>query len=109
MVRGFGLSVAAEAVGQASVGPAIGVDHQDHPPGAVQAHGFTNLIEDKLAVGLKLRRGQRLGAAGNFDRVSVHYADAFEEFAKTQVETVIEAPQDGRIALVSLARRLEVK
>ena len=56
-----------------------------------------------------LRRSQALGAAGNFDGVGIRHADALEELATPQVESVIEAPKDGRVAMIVLARSLEVK
>ena len=62
--------VAAELL-QSAVGAAIGVQHQDHAPGAVQANGFANLFQDEFAFGLQLGRCQALGATGDLDRVGI--------------------------------------
>jgi len=51
-MRGLGLSVAMEAALQTAVRAAIGVGHQDHTPGFMQTHGFTDLIQNKLAVAI---------------------------------------------------------
>jgi hypothetical protein len=108
-MRGFGLSVATEAASKASISAAIGVHHQDHPPGAVQAHGLANLLQDKLSVCLVLRRSQALGATGNLDKIGIRHTDALEELSEAQIKSVIEAPENSCVALIRLARRVEVK
>ncbi len=75
-MRGFPLSVTAKAGGEASIGATIGVHHQDHPPGAVQAHGFANLLQDKFTLNLEFRRGQALGTTGDFDGIGIRYTDS---------------------------------
>src|SRR4029077_17605582 len=94
---------------QPPIGAAIGVHHQDRPPGAVQAHGLANLVEDEFTVALVLRRRQTLRSASNFDRVGIHHADALQELAKAQVKPVIETPEDGGVAMILLARSIEMK
>src|ERR1039458_5649189 len=108
-MHGFGLGVAAEAAGKASIGAAIGVHHQDDPPGPVQPYRLANLVQHELTFGLVLRRSQAFGATGDFNGVTIHHADALEELAKAQVKPVIEAPQDGRVALILIARSFEMK
>ena len=63
-----------------------------------QIHGLTRVLAR-----------QRLCAAGNLDRIRVLYADALEEFLKRQVKSVIETPENGRVALITLARTFEIK
>src|SRR5258706_360559 len=106
---GFGFRVASEATGEASIGAAIGVNHKNYPLGLVQAHGFTNLVQDKLTICFEFRRGQALGAAGNLDGIGIIYPDALEKLAKSQIKPVIEAPEDSRVALIPLARTFEMK
>src|SRR6266404_1258296 len=108
-MRGFPLSVTAKAGGEASIGATIGVHHQDHPPGAVQAHGFANLLQDKFTLRLEFRRGQALGATRDFDRVGIRDAEALEKFSKSQLEPVVEAPEDSRVAMILFARSVAMK
>src|SRR5580700_326684 len=108
-MRGFGFSIAAEAVCETSIGAAIGVHHQDHSPGTVQPDGLANLLQHKLAVGLVLRRGKAFGAAGNFDGIGIHHADALEEFSESKVKPIVEAPENSSVAVILLAGSVEVK
>ncbi len=109
VVKALGGRVAAEAVGQAVVGAAIGVQHQDDAPRSVQAHGFADLLEHELAFGFQVGRGQALGASGDLDGVGVRHADAFEELAESELKAIVEAPDHGGIAVIFLARGVEVK
>src|SRR5438270_5645035 len=101
--------VAAEPSGQSTVRPAIGVQHEDHTIGAVQPDALFDLLEHELAIALVIGRGERLRAPGNLDRVGVVYTDALQKLAESRVEAIIEAPDDRRVALVFLARRVEVE
>src|SRR5260221_4323126 len=105
---GLGYGVALKA-GQASISPAIGVQHQDDAVGSVQPDRFLDLIEDKLAVKLFVGRSQRLGAAGDLDRVRLHDTDPLEQLAAGGLEAVIEATHDRRVAVVFLPRRIQAK
>ena len=71
VMRGFGLRHRRRNVGEASVGATIGMHHQDHALGVVQAHGRSNLLQDELTVGLQFWRGQGFGAAGNFNGIGI--------------------------------------
>jgi hypothetical protein len=52
-------------------GSAIGVHHQNHPLGPMQAHRGADSFEDKFAIAFALGRSQELGASGNLDGVGV--------------------------------------
>ena len=60
-------------------------------------------------VGFVFGRGQDLGAAGDLDGIRVGHADALQELAKPQLKAIVEAPQDGGIAVIFFARSVEVK
>jgi hypothetical protein len=109
VMRGFRSSVAAKAARKASIGAAIGMYHQNHPSGPMQSHRLTDLFQHKLAVRLLLRGSQTLGAAGNLNGVGIDHTDALEELPESQLKSVIEAPEDGRVAMVLVARSVEVK
>ena len=109
VTRGFGFNVAAERAGKAPVGAAIGVHHQDHPLGVVQAHGFANLLQHELTVCLHFRQSQGLGATGNFDGIAINHADALEKLVEPQFKPVVETSKDGRVATVPFPRRVEVE
>src|SRR5207253_654278 len=47
MMRTLVVRIAIER-SEPAVRAAIGVQHQDHPPGAVQPHGFPNLLDHEL-------------------------------------------------------------
>ena len=51
----FGGGVVAEGLGEAAVGAAIGVEHQDDAAGAVEADGFANLLQHELALAFVFR------------------------------------------------------
>lgn len=57
----------------------------------------------------RARRSQHPGAAGNFDRVRIRYPDALEELPEPQLKSVVEAPEDSRIALILRAERRSEK
>jgi hypothetical protein len=70
----------------------------------VQSHRRTDLFQHKLALRLVLRRSQTLGAAGNLNGIGIDHTDALEELPESQLKSVIEAPEDGRVAIILLAR-----
>src|SRR5438552_83915 len=109
MMFGFGASVAAKPAGQAAISAAIGVQHQDHTARSVQPDGFSDLLQHKFAVALMFRRCKALGASGNLDGVRIGDPDPLEILPEPQFEAVIEAPDNGRIAVVFFARRIEVE
>src|ERR1700722_7193521 len=105
----FGGRISAESSSQPAIGAAIGMHHQDHPSRAVQAHGFADLIEDELAIRLALRRNPDFGASGNLDGIGIHHANPLEKLAKSQLKAIVEAPEDGSIAMILFARSIEME
>ena len=104
VMAGFGLSVAVEASGEPSVGSAIGMKHQDRQLGSVQADGFADLLDDEFAIRFVFGAGEAFGSAGDFDGVGIENALALEVLRKTELKAVIEAPDDGGVAMVFFAR-----
>src|SRR5258708_36370034 len=102
----FGLSrgVSAKTSGKSAVGAAIGVQHQDHAPRAVQADGFANLLQHELTVAFMLWRGHALGATSDLDGIRIHYAHALQKLPEAELEAVVEAPQDGSVAMIFFTR-----
>jgi hypothetical protein len=109
MVLGLGPLIAAESSEKAVISPAVGVQHQNRAPGAMEAHGLADLIQNKLAVGFMLRRSQGFGAASDLDWVRVDDPDSAQELSKGQLKAIIETPKNDGIALILLTGRVEVK
>lgn len=108
-MRGLNLSVAAEGAGQASIGAAIGMHHQNDAIGAMQPHRLANLIHNERPVAFLLWRGQALGASGHLDRIGIDHTDALEKLSKSQLEAVVEAPEYGCVAVIFFPRSVEMK
>lgn|GEM_PF-4989016 len=75
----------------------------------MQPNRFPDLFKHELALGLTFWRRKHLRASGNLDRIGIHYAHALEKLSKSEFETVIEAPQDGGIAVILLAWSVKVE
>ena len=105
----FPIAVALEAALQSAIGAAVGMDHQDDAAGLVEKNGFLDLIENEFAIRRALRRRQALGSAGDLDGIGIDDPDALQEFAETKLESIVEAPDDGRVAAISFAGRVEVE
>jgi hypothetical protein len=56
-----------------------------------------------------LRRRHTLGASRDLDGIGIIHPDALQKFPEPQLETVVEAPQDGRVTLIFVTRSVEVK
>src|ERR1700730_17150675 len=54
-------------------------------------------------------RSHALGPAGDLDGIGIHNANTLQEFPETQLKAVVEAPQDGRVAVIFLTRGIEVE
>jgi len=109
VMRGLGLSVSLEAALQTTVRAAIGVGHQYHTPGSMQAHGFTDLIQNKLAGAIRTGRSEVTRASSELNVIRIYNADALKKLAEPVIEAVVKAGQNGRITNVPLARRVNVK
>src|SRR5947209_638743 len=108
MVFGFFLQITAEG-GQASVGAAVGMDHQHDPFCSVQLHGDVELIDQEQAVALIFGRDQRLCATGNADRICLQNTNAFQQLAEARLKAGIKAPDNHSIADIEFTRRAEVE
>src|SRR5262249_5845022 len=109
LAPGFELGIPAEADLEAAIRPAIGMQLQDHKLGAVQPHGRADLIEDKFPIARMCGRRQCLGTPGNPDRILVNNPDTLQEFREALLKSIIETPDDRRIADILLTRRIEMK
>src|SRR5689334_7077037 len=108
MVFGLAGGIVVEG-GQAAVRAAVGVEHEQHGISAVQLHGAANLLKDELAVGLGVLAGQTPGAAGHANGIERINVEALDQLAQRLLKTMVEAPDDRGIALVSFARRFEME
>jgi hypothetical protein len=85
------------------------VEHQEHGIRLVQINRFADLIKDKLAIGLTVITGQALGAAGHADGIEMGDIQTLDQLAQRHFKAIIEAPDDGSVALIAFAWRVEVK
>jgi hypothetical protein len=104
----FGFGLAVEASVETAIGAAIGVEHEDGEFGSVEPDGFTDLFEDEFAVGFVFRGGEAFGSAGDFDGVGVEDSLAPEVFGEAELKAIIEAPDNGGVAMVFRARGVVV-
>src|SRR5580700_6984550 len=109
VMRGLSLRVATEGAGQASVGAAIGVHHQNDSSGPMQPYRLANLIQNERPVAFLLWRSQALGASGHLDRIGIDHTDALEKLAKSQLKAIVEAPEYGGVAVILFPRSVEMK
>jgi hypothetical protein len=75
----------------------------------MQKNRLADLIEYEFAVRRAVRRRQAFGAARDLNRIGVDHSDALQEFAEAQIKTIIETPDDGRVAPVFFAGGVEVE
>src|SRR6185312_6171736 len=75
----------------------------------MEHNGFANLLENKLAVGFQIVSSQALGAPGNHDGIKKFHADTFCQLVEHHVKTMVEAPDDGCVSLVSISWRVEMQ
>ena len=78
------------------------------PERCIERAGNANLAQDKFTIAFPFRRGQAFGAACDFDRVRVGDPEPLQELGKAYVEAVVETPYDGRVAVIFLARCIEM-
>lgn len=108
VVLSFAAGIAAKA-GQPSIGTTIGVQHQDYTFRPMQADGRADLLQNELAVCFVFWGRQALSPSRNLDGVRIKHTDSLEELPKDQFEAVIETPDNGRVTMIFLSRRGEVK
>jgi len=85
------------------------VEHEQHSIRAVQVHGAAKLLEDKLTVGLGVFPGQTPGATGNAYRIKRIDVEPLDQLAQRLLKTMVEAPDNCGIALVTFPRRFEME
>lgn len=71
----FGGGIITERL-QSAVSSAIGMELQNHQLGLMKADRFADLLENELAIGFLLGRGEAFRAAGNFYGIRVKDTDA---------------------------------
>src|SRR5580698_206680 len=95
--------------GEAAIGGAVGVAHQKHALGVVQADRHAHLFEDEVALEVIARGGQGFRAAGYDDHVRPCDALTLEKLVGGQTDALIETAEHSGIGLVRLWRRIEVE
>src|SRR5262249_47225867 len=85
------------------------MDHQNDALCLVEAYRLSNLIEDKLAFGIAIRGREGFPPARDLNRIGVEHAQPLEELPESRVETVVKAPDNSRIAVITLTRRIEME
>jgi hypothetical protein len=96
-------------MGQAAVGGAVGVAHDQDTFGLVQANGHADLFEDEVLFEVVARGGQGLGSSGNDDHVSAMDALLLHELSHRGADAVIEAAEDRRVGYVWGGGRIEME
>ena len=109
MMHRFGARISVEASRQATIRAAIGMHHQDHHLRPMQTNGLADLLQHKLPVGLQIGRGKAFRAARDLDRIVIRYSAPLQELTEAELKTIVETPYDRCIALILLARCIEME
>src|SRR5205807_9382528 len=91
------------------VSSTIGVQHQDDGLRAMQAHGLTNLFQDKLAITFMFGRRQAFCSSGYADGIGIEHPNALQQLAERGLKTIVVAPYYGGITSVFLTRGGEMQ
>jgi hypothetical protein len=75
----------------------------------MQLHGFPDLFQNELPVSFQVVAGQALGASGNQNGIKKFHADAFGQFVKYHVKTMVETPDDCGIGFIPCSWRVEME
>jgi len=73
----FGSCVSRKSCGKTAISSAIRVQYQESASGVVQAHRFSDLLDDERTVELFVGRGQRLRSPGDADRIRLNDTNVF--------------------------------
>src|SRR5258708_11233752 len=95
--------------GQAAVGCAIGVTHQEYTLRLVQQDGHAYLFEDEVTLEIVARRSQSLGAACYDDHVGTQDAPTLEKLVYGRADALVKAGEHGGVGDVGIRRGIEVK
>src|SRR5271166_338863 len=105
---GFGCLVALEK-GQATIGGAVGVAHDQNASGPVEQDGHADLFEDEILLEVVARRGESFGASGDDDHVGTLDGLLPQELSHGRANAVIEAAEDGGVGDVRKGGRVEME
>src|SRR5258708_22377366 len=100
---GFGVAVSFE-MRQAAVGRAVGVAHDQHAFGLMQANRHADLFEDEVLFEVVTRRSQGLGSAGDDDHIGALDTLLLQELSHGRADAVIEAAENGGVGYVLIGR-----
>lgn len=103
MVFGLGSAIALE-VREASIRGAIGMAHDEHAPGLVQADRHADLFENELLLEIITRRGEGFGAAGHDDHVGALNGLLLQEFSDGSADPVVEAAEHRSVGDIGFGR-----
>ncbi len=105
---GFGVAVSFE-MRQAAVGRAVGVAHDQHAFGLMQANRHADLFEDEVLFEVVTRRGQGLGSAGDDDHIGALDTLLLQELSHGRADAVIEAAENGGVSYVLIGGRVKME
>jgi hypothetical protein len=108
VMRGFGLLVAFE-MGQAAIGRAIGVAHDQDAFSLVQQDGHADLLEDEVPFEIIAWGSERLGASGDNDHVRTFDSLFLQKFPHGRADAVVETAEDGSVSHVRGGWRVEME
>jgi hypothetical protein len=104
----LGVTVSLE-MGQATVGGAVGMAHNQDPFGPVQADGHSDLLENEILFEIIARRSQRLGSSGDDNHIGALDSLLLQKLSHGQADTVIKAAEHSSIRHILLSWRIEME
>ena len=108
MVNRFGFAVSFE-VGEATIGGAVGMAHDEDALGLVQADRHADLLQDEVLLEVVARGGQCFRASGNDDHVRMLDVLLLQKFADGLVDPMIETAEHRRLGDVRRVGRIEME
>src|ERR1700675_1272016 len=105
---GFGFAVSFE-MGEAAVGGAVGVAHDQNTFGLMPADRPPDLFEDEVLFEVVARRSEGLGSSGDDDHVGAFDTLLLQELPHGRADAVIEAAEDGGVGYVRVGGRVEME
>src|SRR6202030_2941053 len=96
---GFSFAVSFE-MGEAAVGGAVGVAHDQDAFGLVQADGHADLFEDEVLFEVVARGSESLGSSSDDDHIGPLDTLLLQELSHGGADAVIEAAEDGGVGYV---------
>ena len=108
MMFSFGLAVSFE-MGQAAIGGAVGVAHDQDTLGLVQADGHSDLFEDEVLFEVIARGSEGLGSSGDDDHIDALDSLLLQKLPHGRTDAVIEAAENGGVGHVRVGGRVEME